>query len=191
MSCNKCNHQFCWICFGEWKPSHYTCASFAKSSEREIILRRFDANLTFRQLYIINMRNRINDDPKLITATISKVKNTPKLTPKQRDIIFDAAESVFIARQCILSLCIFGEYTNYFKIAKTAKLKVHLKKITTDLSLLRSSIETSMKHFNIQEVEMFCSSLSSTLFNFKLAFTSWLNKVQYKEREAEVKNELQ
>eukprot|EP01121_Diplochlamys_sp_Union-15-3_P016231 TRINITY_DN5485_c0_g1_i2.p1 TRINITY_DN5485_c0_g1~~TRINITY_DN5485_c0_g1_i2.p1 ORF type:complete len:190 (-),score=14.07 TRINITY_DN5485_c0_g1_i2:27-596(-) len=186
MSCHKCNHQFCWICLNDWQSVHYTCTSFAKSSERETVLRRFDSNLTFRQLYIINTRQRRNDDPNLISTVLLKVKSLPKLTLEHIDIIFDAAESVFITRQCILNLCIFGEYTNYFKIAKTAILKAHLKKISTDLSLLRSSIETSNKYFNIQEVEMFCSGLCSSLFNFKLAFSSWLNKVQFKEREAEV-----
>jgi len=143
-------------------------------------------NLTFRQLYVVHMAERKSEDPKILSLIFAKLHTIrSKATLKDVDLICSAAEIIFLARNIILSICVFGEYTTAFQITRIGKLKAQIRRIATDLSLLKSMLQSPTKNFSYDELNLSINTTAGNIFQFKIDFAKWFTSSNYEQKKLE------
>jgi len=179
MSCKKCTYQYCWICQEVWESSHYTCKKGHDSDgdSREHIARRVDTNLTFRQLYLINLKARRGADQTTKRKTLeimeTLVKERAETTVEEIEMLCLALEYIFLCRHIIIHICILGEWMRGHQVSGMNALKNETRRLTSGLSFLEATLpfDRPMKKINLKDVSLGLSAVKESLRNFMREFT--------------------
>jgi ariadne-1 len=192
MSCKKCGHQYCWVCLDKWESSHYSCSASdsTTSDERVHILNRIESNLSFRQFYLLHMKARQVNDKELKDHVIKLIQH---LIVKKPDLVVDAIMTVVcraielshLTRHIIMNICILGKYISDHEIKGSKLLKPEIKRLTTSISFLHSSLQTSWNLFSITDVELGIIGIKTAIRDFLRVFGSIYVQLKSKLEEAE------
>jgi ariadne-1 len=125
MTCRKeaggCGHEFCWICFAEWKVhggDFYNCNKFdpKKQKEEEKIVKNAKSEL---ERYVFFFNRYINHQKALqlgvkmrttIQNTIKSFNDTKGLPYEELKYLENAVEAIIKSHRCLKNTYIFGYY---------------------------------------------------------------------------------
>jgi len=180
MSCKKCSYPYCWVCLAVWERSHYVCSRRALMDEgsRDSIARRVDTNLTFRQLYLLNMKAKRNADVDTKRKTLelidSLVRERAQTTVEEIEQLCLVLEYIFLTRHIIIHICILGKWMQEHQIGGTTALKNETRRLTSGLSYLESSLplDKPLKRLQINDVALGLSAIKEALRSFMVEFTA-------------------
>jgi len=173
MSCSKCKNQYCWVCLDKWESSHYSCTNHSASNsgdERDHLLRRIDANLTFNQYYMIHLKARrvtdIDFKTKCMNLTKSLIFDKKDFKDTDIELICKALEFLFLARHIILHVCILGKYMSENKMKGSKALKNEIRRLSVSLSFQQSSLDVTAKTFKPLDVELGITGINTAVREF-------------------------
>jgi len=173
MNCKKCSWQYCWICKEKWAGSHYSCTNIQESSnsQAEQILQRIDNNLSFRQLYMITLRGKKQDqESKEIVFRL--IKQSPAIQESDIDLFMHSLELLYFSRHLILKICIFGKYLQEHKLQGTISLKKEIRFIISQISFTKTCIEVTASKYNREDVQFAIAGIQNSIQSFVTAFGS-------------------
>eukprot|EP01126_Amoeba_proteus_P061181 TRINITY_DN8180_c0_g1_i11.p1 TRINITY_DN8180_c0_g1~~TRINITY_DN8180_c0_g1_i11.p1 ORF type:complete len:985 (-),score=197.54 TRINITY_DN8180_c0_g1_i11:50-2959(-) len=180
MSCKKCGYQYCWICKETWNPSHYSCKNLVEvpQQDRDHIASQMESNLSFVQLYLINMNNRAQTDTQVknkILKLIETLSSSVNTSTEELQNLFNILELLYLCRHFSLKLCVQGKYMQEHSIGGSTPLKNDIRWLTSNISYASSQVHTfSSKQYKSAEVMLILKGLESTLYTFVRSYTKFL-----------------
>jgi len=153
--------------------------------ERALIVNRIETNLSFRQFYLLHAKARQNNDKEIKDNVIKLVQTLIKNKP---DIVVDnlmtvicrAIELGHLTRHILLHICVLGNYLQEHSIKGYNELKPEIQRLTTAISFLHFSLQTSWKNFSLSDVELGMTGIKTAIRDFLRMFVNFYQKVKPK-----------
>eukprot|EP01126_Amoeba_proteus_P031227 TRINITY_DN3069_c0_g1_i21.p1 TRINITY_DN3069_c0_g1~~TRINITY_DN3069_c0_g1_i21.p1 ORF type:complete len:379 (-),score=74.10 TRINITY_DN3069_c0_g1_i21:282-1346(-) len=142
MSCTMCLYQYCWICKEVWKPEHYICGKHVVSENpRDRVVSCLDSRLTFRQLYVLNIKAKNSVDVEIKKKVIKFLEmNLGIISVQEIKSHFKLLAQLILCRHAILKLCIVGKCLQTSSLEGTGQVKKEIKRLASRISYTHSII---------------------------------------------------
>ena len=179
MTCNPpCNHQFCWICLGDWR-NHRKCNGYKEDKEKEVkkakrhvkkynhYYERWAANNLSRQ-------NAVSDLRTVLTEQIEKLGEMHGKTEFQLGFILEAWQQIVECRRVLKWTYAYGYYLPGGEKAKKLLFEFLQGEAEAGLERLHGYAEKEVRQFlkdpegsvNFEEFELKLKSLTGITKNY-------------------------
>jgi len=164
LTCRACNHQYCWVCMGEWSPKHYNCKAVhhrAAKGEREDEFSKLfsaDINLGFMQLWTLTDRAKSQDAAlkrkivEMIKGHVKSFRQKAAVSIALCEALLKAVEYTFLCRHIIKMTCVVGAFFHQFKVGGGKALKPEIRRLNADISFLYSMVSGPLHKLKQNEV---------------------------------------
>eukprot|EP01127_Copromyxa_protea_P009739 TRINITY_DN2313_c0_g3_i2.p1 TRINITY_DN2313_c0_g3~~TRINITY_DN2313_c0_g3_i2.p1 ORF type:complete len:1008 (+),score=204.35 TRINITY_DN2313_c0_g3_i2:29-3052(+) len=176
MSCRSCRYQYCWLCKEPWESSHYACKNSVEvEGRREGIASRIESNLTFRQMYLINTRNKADSDVTLKNTIFKFLNHKTFGSSREVEVICRSLQYIYLHRQFTIQLCIAGKYMQEHKIGGSSHFKGEVRRLSSGISYAASQMDLmtfNPKKYKKEDMELVLRGLENNLSQFVRSYAN-------------------